>query len=435
MSDRYDAIIIGSGIIGAATAFEMAKKGYRTLNVDKLPAAGYGSTGNTCAIIRTHYSTWDGTAMAYESYLHWEDWPNYLESPDERGPARLNRTGTIIVKSEAQDFKKHLALHDELGIPYEEWDAAMLKANMPFFDVKAYYPPKRPETDGFGEPTAPEVPGAIFMPCSGFVNDPQLASHNLQRAAEAKGAEFLFNEEVVEIRKGSERVEGVTLKSGRTIDSPIVVNVAGPHSSIVNRIAGVDHDMKVKTRAMRHEVHYLPFPDGYDPEEYGKFISDDDVGGYSRPEVGGMFLVGSLDPPCDPQEWIDDPDDFDREVTEEQWKAQVYRIALRVPSLAIPSKPKGIADLYDVTDDWVPIYDKSSLPGFYMAVGTSGNQFKNAPMAGLMMAELISACENGLDHDLDPVSVVGPYTGLTLSVGFYSRNREINMESSFSVLG
>jgi len=39
---------------------------------------------------------------------------------------------------------------------------------------------------------------------------------------------------------------------------------------------------------------------------------------------------------------------------------------------------------------WIPIYDKSDLPGFYLAIGTSGNQYKNAPEVGKMMAELIT---------------------------------------------
>ncbi|MCC2113475.1 MAG: FAD-binding oxidoreductase, partial [Hyphomicrobiales bacterium] len=84
---------------------------------------------------------------------------------------------------------------------------------------------------------------------------------------------------------------------------------------------------------------------------------------------------------------------------------------------------------------WIPIYDKSALPGFYMAIGTSGNQFKNAPVVGKMMAHLIAACEAGHDHDNDPVDFTFEHTGRTISVGFYSRKRPINKSSSFSVLG
>ncbi len=70
MTKEYDAIIIGAGISGAAIAYELSKKGYQTLNVDKLSAAGYGSTSNTCAIIRTFYSTLEGTALAYDGYFY-----------------------------------------------------------------------------------------------------------------------------------------------------------------------------------------------------------------------------------------------------------------------------------------------------------------------------------------------------------------------------
>ena len=53
--------------------------------------------------------------------------------------------------------------------------------------------------------------------------------------------------------------------------------------------------------------------------------------------------------------------------------------------------------------DWTPIYDKSSLGGYYLAIGTSGNQFKNAGVAGDLMASLIDAIENKrIDHDNEP---------------------------------
>ena len=88
-----------------------------------------------------------------------------------------------------------------------------------------------------------------------------------------------------------------------------------------------------------------------------------------------------------------------------------------------------------MSDDWIPIYDRSSLAGFYMAVGTSGNQFKNAPLAGVLMAELILACEAGHDHDREPLKHIGRYTGFEIDLGFFSRLRPVNRESSFSVLG
>ena len=71
-------VVIGAGIIGGAVGFELSKAGYRTLNVDKLPAAGYGSTSNSCAIIRFSYSTYDGVAMSWEGQHYWDDWANYL---------------------------------------------------------------------------------------------------------------------------------------------------------------------------------------------------------------------------------------------------------------------------------------------------------------------------------------------------------------------
>jgi hypothetical protein len=70
-----------------------------------------------------------------------------------------------------------------------------------------------------------------------------------------------------------------------------------------------------------------------------------------------------------------------------------------------------------------------------MAVGTSGNQYKNAPVAGALMAELIEKVEGGQDHDADPVKFVMQHTGWPCDTGFYSRLREINPDSSFSVIG
>ena len=101
----------------------------------------------------------------------------------------------------------------------------------------------------------------------------------------------------------------------------------------------------------------------------------------------------------------------------------MLRLARRLPDFGIPLKLLGIGALYDVTDDWIPLYDKSSLNGFFMACGTSGNQLKNAPLVGKFMRALIEAQEQGIDHDVTPVEFVGENTGNAINLSAFSRLR------------
>ncbi|HZD22275.1 MAG TPA: FAD-dependent oxidoreductase [Acidimicrobiia bacterium] len=436
MTDKgYDVIIIGAGVIGSNIAFELSKAGCRTLNVDKLPASGYGSTAASCAIVRVHYSTWAGVAMAYEGFHYWKRWPEYLEGDDEQGLAEFIQTGGVYVGNECRYRDKVLPLFDELGIPYEVWDVDQLQSELPNIDAGRYAPPKRHDDETFWDEADQQITSAVYTPLTGYVSDPQLAAHNLQRAAEAKGGEFLFNAEVSDVCTKSGRVLGVSLADGTEIKAPIAINVAGPHSFVINRMAGVADSMTITTKALRHEVHHVSVPEGFTYDRDGFIVGDDDMGTYMRPAAGNNILLGSQDPECDPQVWIPNPDQFDHSITDDQWRTQVLRLAKRFPNLGVPHERKGIVDLYDVSDDWIPIYDKTDLDGFYVAIGTSGNQFKNASVAAHCMTYLIDRVEAGHDHDSDPVKVPLIHTGLELDMSAFSRNREINQDSSFSVLG
>ena len=434
MEKSFDAIIIGAGVIGSAIGFELSKKGYKTLNLDSNPTSGYGSTAASCAIIRVHYSTFDGCALAYEGYHYWKDWENYLGCMDEKGLAKFIECGCMIYKTEAnQQLKKVIQRADELNIPYKEWDPKDIKKNLPIVDTHKFGPVKLPTNPEFGKHNENNLRGSVFFPTAGYVNDPQLSAHNLQRAAENKGAEFKFNSKVVKILQESGRVSGIELEDGSIINSNIVVNVAGPHSMKINQMAGVEDEMNIKTKALKVEVSHVKPPKDFDYENNAFVVSDSDIGCYSRPETGNHILIGSEDPECDERIYVD-PDNWDDNFTD-QWNAQLYRQAQRYPNLPLSSKVKGVVSLYDVSDDWIPIYDKSDLPGFYMAIGSSGNQYKNAPIAGVMMTKLIEACENGQNHDKEPVKLDLKYINRKIDIGFYSRNRIINSESSMSVLG
>ncbi len=434
MNKEYDAIIIGAGIIGCCTAYELSKKGYKTLNIDFQPTAGAGSTSNSCGNVRFYYSTIDGVAAAYESGWYWRNWEEYIGGKDPRGMARFNDTGSVFIKNKVVSWSKVKSSFDKVGVKYEEWSLEKLQEKISIGDFHSFYPPRRPDDPSFYNDSDVWLEGACYTPESGYVGDPQLATQNVEFVAKQKGAQFLYNQRVDKIQHDGQTVHGVILESGEVLHAPIVINVGGPHSFKITQMAGQLEKNNIKTRALRHEVHVVPPPENYLPEKEGYHTNDADIGAYYRPEAGNRILTGSVDPECDPQEWVD-PDNFDTQVSKDQWKSQVYRLARRIPGLPIPNSPSGIVDLYDVSDDWIPIYDKSDLKGYYQAIGTSGNQFKTAPVAGCMMAELIEQVENGFDHDAAPLKFTLPHLGIKIDMAAFHRNRKINKDSSFSVIG
>lgn len=435
LADSADAIIIGAGVIGSAIALELSRRSKRVVVVDKAASAGAGSTSNSCAIVRFGYSTEAGVNFAWEGAQYWMNWADHIGVDDELGLIEYHKIGQMVLLTDATTHGTRVkSLWEQLGIPHQLLSADEITERYPFLDLGVFGPPTRPDDAAFWNEPSDTIQGALFSPDSGYVSDPQLSCHNLQRAAEANGAGFRFRTEVTAITQAEGRVSGVSLADGMAIAAPIVINVAGPHSSLLNKMAGVYDEMNIKTKALRHEVHHVPAPEGIDFKTDGVVASDDDVGFYFRPEVGNNVLLGSVDADCDPQEFVD-PDDYDESIDPDQWNTQVLRANRRIPSLGVPHDKKGVVDLYDVSDDWSPIYDRTALDGFYVAIGTSGNQYKNAGVAAQAMADLIEAVEAGHDHDANPVQVVGRYTGRTIDLGAYSRNREINPNSSMSVHG
>lgn len=430
---KTDVVVIGAGVIGGAVALELAKAGRSVVIVDKGSAAGAGSTSASSAIIRFSYSTHDAVLMAWESASIWENWADYLGAIDPDGMAKFIRTGYLVYRTAGYDGEAVRLIWDDLKIPYEILSADQLRKKFPALDANSYWPPKRIDDPAFGDDAVGELSG-LYDPLSGFMDDPMLAAHNLINAAKVLGAQTRFKEEVVAIDKHDSRVTGVTLASGERIEASIVVNAAGPHASKINKIAGVLDEMNIRHRPLRQEVYVAPAPNGFKLEDNVPVVADLDTGIYFRPHLGGTINLGGTEPACDELHWIDDADDWREETTVEIWETMMLRLARRMPDFGVPVSPSGIGALYDATDDWVPIYDRSSIDGFFMACGTSGNQFKNAPLAATFIRLLIEAGEAGRNHDTDPISYVGPRSGRAINIGAFSRLREV-ANTSGTVMG
>jgi sarcosine oxidase subunit beta len=429
-----DVIIIGSGIVGASTALELSRQGRKVVVIDKAGGPGFGSTSASSAVVRFNYSTWDGVASAWESRFRWEEWEDHLGFRDPTGMASFVRSGLAFLDVDLIPRERMTSMFDRADIPYELWDAAALAAKVPGIDAGRYFPPKPVGSDAFFD-DATSTLGAVFTPDAGYIDDPQLAAANLAHAAESLGAEFLFRTTVTTITE-LDSTWKIGLGDGDEIHAGTVVNAAGPWSTQLNAMAGVGGDFTIEVAPMRQEVHHVPLPsslttlDGPIP-----ILADVDLGTYIRADSTHSLLVGGTEPDCDPLEWITDPDESNPRPTLERFEAQVFRAARRLPDLAVPNQPRGVAGVYDAASDWTPIYDKTDKAGFFVAMGTSGNQFKNAPLIGDLMSTVIHGVEDGHDHDATPLSYTAPHTGHRIDLGSFSRRRQINEDSSGTVMG
>lgn len=424
------AIVIGAGVIGCSIAFEMAAQGYEVIAVDKAQGPGQGSTSASSAVVRFNYSTFDAVALAWESFHCWKNWPGHLGEKQERYSKMID-VGVVMLDAPVISGEKTSQLFDAVGIPYEVWNSTDLSKNVTGIDAGKYWPPKKLDDDGFWE-DAKEPLGAIFTPNGGYIDDPLLATENLAQAALSAGVTFRFKSKVTKILREGNKVTGVELDGSEKILADIAINAGGPWSNRINELAGVGQDFTITVRPMRQEVHQINTPMNLIP---GPIVGDLDLGTYMRSTPTGSTLIGGTEPECDRLDWVDDVEAVNLNRTKELFEAQVTRAARRFPALKIPNSPSGIAGIYDVAADWTPIYDRTELDGFFVAIGTSGNQFKNAPMVGKLMTELVDAVRAGRDHDVDPVKVRAKRTGNEINLRAFSRKRLFNADNTGTVMG
>jgi sarcosine oxidase subunit beta len=424
--------IVGAGVIGCSIALELRRRGFDVSVVDRNGEAGHGSTSASCGVVRRFYSQPGMVAMAHEGAAIWADWTGYLGPVDEH-LAVFHRPGILYVLPRIDDaVRAVLAEMQRIGIKASLLSPEEVRDRFPYFEVASHFPPRPVADPAFFDASDREIPGAIYEENAGYVVSPGVATSNLRRAGERDGVRFLMNRRVKRIERVS---DGFRLETDRgSLACDVVVNAAGPHSGIVNEMAGVK--LPLETRALRREVHLLPNPLFGEPEKTPlPVVADLDGGIYFRPEGGGHDLVvGSTDPECDPKEFMEDPDDVDGSITEAYRERQCLRLMQRFSAVRL-GPPRGVASCYDVTvRDWYPIVDRTDLPGFYVCIGTSGSSFKTAPVLGRLTAELIQCAEEGRDTDRDPFVFRLPRAGVSVDTAFLSRHRGA-MQTSGTVIG
>ena len=386
-----DAVIVGGGVTGASIAFHLAGLGMRRILVLERKFVGAGGTGRSVGIIRQLYPTAETTQMVRASLAVFRSFADAVG-----GVSGYVGCGALIGVSPGMraGLQARVDQQRALGVKAEMLEPSELHRVEPRIDPS-----------GLG--------AVLYEPESGY-GDPSAVTAGYADAARRRGVSIEQGAEVVEVLKEGDRVSGVATSTER-VAAPIVVNAAGLWSPRVARMA----DLTLPIVIGRHPVFIVERPSTFGSAH---MVYMDLAGGsYVRPETGGLTLTGSLTD--DEAQHPMDPELLGSEAGFEEASVVLARTAQALPGLADARLSRSYAGAFDITPDWMPILDESSLGGFFIAAGMSGHGFKLAPMVGAMVAARITGTASPislvpfrLDRFRDaanPGTFVSSYLGVT----------------------
>lgn len=357
MTETWDTVIIGAGIMGCATAMELARRGQRVTVVEK-GALASGSTGKSSAIVRQHYSNEVTARMARYGLEVFSDFEERIG-----GPSGFVRSGFLVLvpSEDAEGLEANVTLQRSVGI-----DTRILAAE----EIRTVLPGV----------ASTDLVAAAWEAGAGYA-DPHQTTTSMAAAAKREGARFLFNTEVTGILFDGQRVSGVDTRTG-PVSARAVVNCAGPWGARVAALAGLE----VPVDACRAQVSVFGRPEGRRGSH--PVVLDFGHASYFRPETGDLMLVGLIDP--SEAEDVVDPDRYP-EHTDAGFDLEVGgRWIARCPDMDAASPRRGYAGLYAVTPDWHPVIDEvPEGSGHFLCTGFSGHGFKLGPAVGLMVAQMV----------------------------------------------
>lgn len=263
MSAGFDAVVVGAGIVGAACAHELAKRGVKTLVLD---AGGVG--GGATAAGMGHIVAMDDSPaqLALTSYSQrlWHELAEQLP-----GDAEFEACGTLWVASddeEMDEVRRKQKVYAAAGVPSEVLSAAALAQE---------------------EPNLRPLAGALLVPSDAVLYPPCAAGY-LIREAVRMGAQVQLSRKAISAGSGRVRLE-----DGTEIHAPAIVNACGAeaprltpglpirkrrgHLVITGRYPGF----------VRHQLVEL----GYLKSAHS--MATDSVAFNVQPRTTGQLLIGS----------------------------------------------------------------------------------------------------------------------------------------------
>jgi glycine/D-amino acid oxidase-like deaminating enzyme len=348
---RASVVIIGGGIMGVSTAYQLAAAGVTDVVLVDADALGAGSTSKAAGGVRAQFSDPINIRLAWRSLRAFETFAEQFGQEID-----FHQVGYLFLLDSPADvssFETAVESQNELGVPSRMISAAEAARLSPLIS-----------TDG--------LLAASFCPADGYCT-PESVVLGYATAARRLGARLIPHCPVSGIRTRDGRINAVVTAAGQ-VSTSAVICAAGPWSRQVGEWAGVG----LPVTPLRRQVVITERVDGLDPVM--PFTIDFGTSFYFHREGPGL-LMGMSDPEETPGFKLNRSDG---------WLPGLGRaMQRRAPALMSAGIRSGWAGLYEVTPDHNALIGESAtVSRFLYATGFSGHGFLMGPAVGEVMRDL-----------------------------------------------
>ena len=361
---KYDAIIIGAGGHGLATAYYLGKNhGLKNVAILEKGWLGGGNTGRNTTIIRSNYLQ-DASAAIYEKarslYETMSQDLNYNVMFSPRGVMMLAQT-----QHEIRGYKRTAQANALQGVSTEFISPEKVKSLVPIINIDG---PRYP------------VLGALWQSRGGTARHDAVA-WGYARACSDMGMDIIQQCEVTGIRHINGQVQGVETSKGSIDCQKLGIVVAG-HTGVLADMAGFR--MPVEAVALQALVSE-PIKPCMDV-----VVMANTVHGYmSQSDKGEMVIGGGAD-------------GFNNYTQRGSFHHVEETVRALIETFPIISRLKMLrwwGGIVDMTGDRSPILSKTPVGNIFINCGWGTGGFKAIPGSGWAMAELIAKGHSSLTEE------------------------------------
>lgn len=345
--------VIGSGIIGCASAYYLRKQGV-DVTVFERDKIGAGATPRAGGGIREQFSTSESIALSRISIEVWKTFEeNFDVNIGYRQPGYL-----YLARNEktAANFRRTVKVQNHNSVPSEYLTPEEAAEHCPNINPERYV-------------------GATYCATGGFANtEPALQGFAL--AAARNGARFRIGRPVTDITQKGDTFDVHT--DINSTEADYIVNAAGAWAPHIGKMVGLD----LSFESERHQLAVVDLAEPVDKDI--PFTFDHDNGSYFRQWDAGTMMIGGAFSETE----IVDSDEYNPD-NDDDW-AETALAAARDMSgfFEGASVRRGWAGLYSRSPDNHPVIEET-IPGFVNACGFSGHGFMQSPATGQLVSEII----------------------------------------------